>query len=124
MIKINYLNSSNKNLGNNVIFIDSNTDYKKLNHKYSFSKKLILNDVKSKKISKQNIFVYPQKNGEYGILIYLENNLLNSDIENLGANFYNFLKIQNIQNIVLNLDKQNFVIKNRFINFFKSFDLI
>jgi len=118
MIKINYLNSSNKNLGNNVIFIDSNTDYKKLNHKYSFSKKLILNDVKSKKISKQNIFVYPQKNGEYGILIYLENNLLNSDIENLGANFYNFLKIQNIQNIVLNLDKQNFVIKNRFINFF------
>ena len=118
MIKINYLNSSNKNLGNNVIFIDSNTDYKKLNHKYSFSKKLILNDVKSKKISKKNIFVYPQKNGEYGILIYLENNLLNSDIENLGANFYNFLKIQNIQNIVLNLDKQNFVIKNRFINFF------
>ena len=50
MIKINYLNSSNKNLGNNVIFIDSNTEYKKLNHKYSFSKKLILNDVKSKKM--------------------------------------------------------------------------
>ena len=118
MVNIKYINSSGKILDHNIIFIDKNTDFKKLNEKSNFLNKLNLQDIKMILLEGKNFFVHPQKNGKYTILIYLTNNLFNADIENLGAKFYDFLKNQNINSVVINLNNQNLVLKNKFINYF------
>ena len=115
MVKINYSNTLGKSLGYNIIFINKNTDFKKLNNKYNYLDKSVFNDIK--KNNSVNFFVQIQKNGKYSILVYLENNLLNSDIENLGAEFYNFIKKQNIKNVIINLNDQNFVLKKNLLIF-------
>ena len=118
MVNIKYINTSSKNLDNHIIFISKNTDFQKLNVKYHFLNKLNLQDIKLKLLDGKNFFVYPQKNGKYVILIYLENSLLNVDIENLGAKFYDFIKNENINRVVIDLDNQNFDLKKNFINYF------
>ena len=118
MVNIKYINTSGKILDHNIIFIDKNTDFKKLNETYNFLNKLKLQDIKITSLDGKNFFMHPQKNGKYAILIYLGDNLFNADIENLGAKFYDFLKNQNIYSIVINLNNQNLLLKKKFINYF------
>ena len=88
-IQINYKNSSFKNpLTNLVLFVDekfNTNNLKKYTSNLEFS---YINDLLKTCDLKKNLIVFEVSSKKKIILVSIKNNLQNSDIENLGAEFY------------------------------------
>ena len=63
--------------------------------------------VKNKKNTKENIISFNLNDKSTVILISIKKILKGSDVENLGAQFYNFIKKNNIKNVSIYSDSIN-----------------
>ena len=88
-IKISYLKTtSNKSSSNVVLFVDEKFDTKSLKNYVSNNELSYISDLLKTSDLKKNIFVYELNSKKKIVLISIKKNLKNSDIENLGAEFY------------------------------------
>ena len=89
-IKINYSkNFSNKNKANLVLFSNEKFNTNALKKFISDSEISYVNDLLKTSDLKKKIFVYEFSSKRKIVLISIKNNLKTSDMENLGAEFYN-----------------------------------
>ena len=88
-IKINYSNKTNgKFLGNTVLFVDEKFNINVLKKYLSNSEFSYISDLLKTCDLKKNLFIFEVNSKKKIVLISIKKNLKNSDIENLGAEFY------------------------------------
>ena len=88
-IKITYLNkSSSKPSANLVLFTDEKFKINSLKRYLSNSEFLYISDLLKTSDPKKNLLVFELTSKKKIVLISIKNSLKNSDIENLGAEFY------------------------------------
>jgi len=88
-IKINYSNKTNgKFSGNTVLFVDEKFNINVLKKYLSNSEFSYISDLLKTCDLKKNLFVFEVNSKKKIVLISIKKNLKNSDIENLGAEFY------------------------------------
>ena len=88
-IKINYSNKTNgKFLGNTVLFVDEKFNINVLKKYLSNSEFSYISDLLKTCDLKKNLFVFEVNSKKKIVSISIKKNLKNSDIENLGAEFY------------------------------------
>jgi leucyl aminopeptidase len=88
-IKINYLKKSNiQSLINLVLFCDEKFNTNSLKKHLSNSEIDYINDLLKTSDLKKNLFVFELSSKKKIVLISIKSNSKNSDIENLGAEFY------------------------------------
>ena len=88
-IKINYKNSTSKKpLNNLVLFTDEKFDIKPLKKHISNSEFFYINDLLKTSDLNKNLFVFELSSKKKIVLVSIKKNIKNSDIENLGAEFY------------------------------------
>ena len=88
-IKINYSNkTSGKFLGNAVLFVDEKFNINVLKKHLSNSEFSYISDLLKTCDLKKNLFIFEVNSKKKIVLISIKKNLKNSDIENLGAEFY------------------------------------
>ena len=91
-IQINYKNSSLKtNSGNLILFVDENFNIKGLKKYISNTEFSYISDLLKTSDLKKTLLVFEINSKKKIILISIKNNLKNSDIENLGAEFYGYV---------------------------------
>ena len=103
-IKINHLNVQNSSqITNYTLFIEDNF---KINNIKNFSNIEIsyFKDVLKKNDLKKNIISFDLNSKKKIILINIKKNIEKLDIENLGAEFYNFIKDRNINELSINFE--------------------
>ncbi|MDC3205932.1 leucyl aminopeptidase [Candidatus Pelagibacter sp.] len=112
-VQINYNNSSSKkNLTNKLFFVDESS-------KIQFLKKFIndkeysyVSDLLKNTDNKKNISLFEFSSSQSIILIKLKKNIKNFEIENIGGDFFNFIKELNKKNFIINSDSISLKIKN------------
>ena len=88
-IKINYSKKTNdKSSSNIVLFVDEKFNIKSLKNYISSNEFSYINDLLKTSDLKKNIFIYELNSKKKIVLVSIKKNLKNSDIENLGAEFY------------------------------------
>ena len=88
-IKISFTKKiGNKSSSNFVLFVDEKFNTKSLKNYLSSNEISYINDLLKTSDLKKNIFVYELNSKKKIVLISIKKNLKNSDIENLGAEFY------------------------------------
>ena len=88
-IKINYSKKkNNKSSSNTVLFVDEKFNIKSLKKYISSNEFSYINDLLKTSDLKKSIFIYELNSKKKIVLISIKKNLKNSDIENLGAEFY------------------------------------
>ena len=88
-IKINYLKKFNsKSLTNLVLFTDEKFNTSNLKKQLSSSDFSYINDLLKTSDLKKNMFVFEVNSKKKIVLISINKDLKNSDVENLGAEFY------------------------------------
>jgi leucyl aminopeptidase len=88
-IKINHLNkTTNKILGNLVLFADEKFSINGLKNYLSNSEFSYINDLLKTSDLKKNLFIFEVNSKKKIVLISIKKNLKSFDIENLGAEFY------------------------------------
>ncbi len=88
-IKINYIKkSNNKTSANMVLFSDEKFQTKTLRRFLSISEFNYINEILKTNDLKKNLFVFEMTSKKKIVLISIKEKLKNSDIENLGAEFY------------------------------------
>ena len=92
-VKISYKNNPSKiNLGNLIFFVDENFSLSGLKkHLTNLENKFIINLLKSQNLSKK-IISFDLSAKKRIFLISVKKNIKNSQIEQLGAEFFNYLK--------------------------------
>jgi len=112
-VQINYNNSlSRKNLINKLFFVDENLNFQSLkkfltSNEYSYVSDLLKNTDNKKKIS-----LFEFSSSKNIILIKLKKDIKNYEIENIGGDFFNFIKEFNKRNFVINSDSISIKVKN------------
>ena len=112
-VKIIYNNSlSKKYLKNKLFFVDESLNIQLLkkfitSKEYSYLSDLLKNIDNKKKVS---LFQY--SSSQSIILIKIKKNIQNYEIENLGGDFFNFIKELNKNDFVINSDSISVKIKN------------
>ena len=93
-IKVNYKTKSFKKLSNNlVLFTDekfSLSPLKKYISNFEFS---YINDLLNSVDLKKNVFIFELSSKKKIALLSLKKNISSSDVENLGAEFYNKINL-------------------------------
>ena len=111
-IKINYKTISFKKLSNNlVLFTDekfSLSPLKKYISNFEFS---YINDLLNSVDLKKNVFIFELSSKKKIALLSLKKNISSSDVENLGAEFYNKINYGKNSEYFINID--SFVGKNK-----------
>jgi len=88
-VKISYSTKASKNLSSNsVLFVNDKFNINSLKKYFSNSELSYINDLLKNSDLKKNIFVYEVSSKKKIILVSIKNNLKTSDIESLGAEFY------------------------------------
>ena len=88
-IKINYIKkSNNKTSANMVLFSDEKFQTKTLRRFLSISEFNYINEILKTNDLKKNLFIFEMTSKKKIVLISIKEKLKNSDIENLGAEFY------------------------------------
>ena len=88
-IKINYSKKTiSKSSANLVLFSNDKFNISPLKKNLSNSEFSYINDLLKTSDLKKNLFVFELNSKKNIVLISIKNNLKNSDIENLGAEFY------------------------------------
>ncbi len=119
-LKINYLDKKKSNIKNNAIFVDSNTkisDFQgvldnKINQKIA---NLI---IKNKKFNEYKIYSLNQDFDQQTVVIFLNKTNNELDFEKIGAKFFDYLKKNEINDILINTPKLK---SSKNIIFFNSF---
>ncbi len=117
-LKINFKKSiSNKNSTNLVLFVDDKFGVKSISKYISKTEYSYIEDLlKSCDLSK-NLFVFELNSKKKIILVSIKKNIKNSDIENLGAEFYGRVNSEKNSEYFVNTDNIGNTHKN-FIGFF------
>ncbi len=106
-IEINYsITQNSAQFANYVLFVEENF---KINNIKNFSNTEIsyFKDVLKKNDLKKNIISFDLNSKKKIILINVKKNIENSDIEKLGAEFYNFIKDRNLNELSINFESAN-----------------
>ena len=123
-VQISYINSlSKKELTNKLFFVDQSLNIQPLkkfisSREYSYVSDLLQNLDNKKKIS---LFEFSSKQSI--ILIKLKKNIKNYEIENLGGDFFNFIKGFNKKEFTINSDAISLNQKNLIGYFLHGFKL-
>ena len=107
-VKINYSGKTGKNLSNNsLLFVDEKFSTKNLQKFITKNELSYINDLLKTSDTKKNLIIFEISSKKKIILISIKKNLTTSNIENLGAEFYN--KVNNEKNCeyFLNSDSIN-----------------
>ena len=92
-IKINYSKKIiNKNKTNLLFFCDEKYNIKALKKNLSSSDFSYINDLLKRLDLKKNLLIFEINSKKKIVLVSIKNNLKNSDIENLGAEFHALVK--------------------------------
>jgi len=117
-IKINYKNNNfKKTLSNLVLFTDERFNITNLKKYISSSEFSYLSDLLKTCDLKKNLLVFTTSSKKKIILISIKKKLENSDVENLGAEFYSYINYGNKAEFVINSDSDKSNIED-FIGYF------
>ena len=117
-VKINYSNRSNKTLSNNsVMFVDEKFSLKNIQKFISKNEFSYINDLLKISDLKKNIIIFEISSKKKIILISIKKDFTISNIENLGAEFYNKVNYGKNCEYFLNSDSINSNHKN-FLGYF------
>ena len=117
-VTINYKNkSSNTNSSNLIMFSDENFNISPLKKHISSSEHTFIKDLIKTKDIKKKILSFDISSKRKIILVSLKKNIKNSDVENLGAKFYDLFK--DIKQNTYNLDSNTISEKSK--NFVGNF---
>ena len=104
-VKINYINKKTNQVSTNIIlFVNEKFDIKNLKKYISSSEFSYIYDLLKTSDLKKNMFVFEINSKKKIALITIKNNLKNSDIENLGAEFYGRVNYGKNSDYFLNSD--------------------
>ena len=113
-VQINYKNnSSNTKSSNLVLFVDEKFNISSLKKHISRSEFSFISDLLKTKDQKKKIVAFDINSKRKIILVSLKENLSSSELENLGAKFYDTFKDSKQQEYSLNSDSVNFKLKNK-----------
>ena len=102
-VQINYKNGGLKNIiGNLVLFVGQKFNVNPLKKHISVSEFSFVNDLLKTSDLKKNILYFDLNSKKKIILINIKDNSNSSDVENLGAELYDFIKVNKILNVVIN----------------------
>ncbi len=102
-IKINNKNGGlRKIVGSLVLFVSDKFNIKPLKNHISVSEFSFVNDLLKKGDFKKNILSFDLNSKKKIILINIKESSKSSDVENLGAELYDFIKVNKISNIFIN----------------------
>ena len=112
-VSINYKNSLNKKNGHNlVLFVDEKFNISKLKKHISSSEYSFIADLLKSTDLKKKIVIFEISSKKKIILISIKSDITSSDIENLGAKFYDTFKEFKLNEYQLNSDTVPNNIKN------------
>ena len=112
-ITINYKNiSNNKNNSNAILFVDEKFNVLNIKKHISSSEYSFISDLIKKTDLKKKIVTFDISSKKKIILISITKNITSSDVENLGAKFYDTLKDFKLNEHQLNSDTAPNNIKN------------
>ena len=107
-IKINYLNNNGSKSPNNyVLFVEENFSISTIKKNFSNTENSYINEILKKGDLKKKILSFDLNSKKKIILIKAKKNLESFEVENLGAEFYNFIKKNHIKELSINLDSIN-----------------
>ena len=102
-VQINYKNGGLKNIiGNLVLFVGENFNIKPLKKHISDQEFSFINDLLKTGDFKKNILTFTFNSKKKIILVNIKDKSNSSDIENLGAELYDFIKVNKITNLAIN----------------------
>ena len=102
-VEINYnSNLSKKNLTNKVFFVDESLNIQSLKKLISHREHSYVSDLIKNKNNKKNINIFEFSSSQSIILIKIKKNIKNYEIENLGGDFFNFIKELNKKDFIIN----------------------
>ena len=92
-VQVSHINKANiKSSYNQVIFINKNLDINNLKKDFTRDERIFIKDILKKKNNKKDIFLFNVSSKKKLILIPVKEDLDETGVENLGAEFYNFIK--------------------------------
>ncbi|WP_440643512.1 leucyl aminopeptidase [Candidatus Pelagibacter sp. HIMB123] len=104
-VQISYKNKKTKNNAQNlVLFVDEKFNVSSLKKHISVSDYAFIADLIKKRDEKKKIISFDISSKKKIILVSLKKNITNSDLENLGASFYDQFKSNKINEFNLNSD--------------------
>ena len=105
IVQVNHINKVNTKSSNNYALF-ANEKFEVSNLKDLFSKNEIsfIREVVQKKHDKKNFIIFNLNSKKQVILIKTKKNPLSYEIENLGADFINFIKTTTVNNFILSLN--------------------
>jgi leucyl aminopeptidase len=117
-IKINYKNNaSTKSATNLILFVGENFNISGLKKHLSNSEFSYINDLLKNNDLKKNLLSFEINSKKTIFLVSIKKDLKTSDIENLGAKFYNYINYDKKKDYFINSDTINSKIEN-FIGYF------
>ena len=117
-VQINYNSSlSKKNLKNKLFFVDESFNIQPLKKFISLKEYLYVSDLLKNKNIKKKISLFEFSSNQSIILIKIKRNIKNYEIENLGGDFFNFIKELNKEDYIINSENNPVKLKN-LIGFF------
>ena len=117
-VQISYKNKKTKNNAQNlVLFVDEKFNVSSLKKHISGSDYAFIADLIKKRDEKKKIISFDISSKKKIILVSLKKNITNSDLENLGASFYDQFKNNKISEFNLNTDSLSTQQKNIIGNF-------
>ena len=118
IIKINYKKSiNNKSLSNYAVFTNDNYNIHDLKSFFTTSEIISIKEILKNSDLSKNIISLNLNSKKSIIILNLKKNVDNYEIENLGAEFYEFLKNTSVKNLLLN----SITLKNQNKNFISYF---
>ena len=106
-----------KKLANYVLFVEENFNINNIKKNVSDTEIFYIKEILKKKNLKKNILSFDLNFKKKIILIAVKKNLDSSEVENLGAEFYNFIKSNNINELSINSDSLDTKHDNDFVFF-------
>ena len=104
-IQINYKNNGSKKSFNNlVLFTDEKFNISNLKKHLSSPELSYISDLSKTCDLKKNLLVFEVNSKKKIILISIKKNLETTDVENLGAEFYSYIKNGNTSEFTINAD--------------------
>ena len=103
-IEINYKSIVKKNSENLVLFLNDSLNVSGLKKHISSKEYTFINDLLKVSNKKSKIISYDISSKKKIILVSIDKNLKNSDLESLGARFYDHIKDIKQSNFIVNSD--------------------
>ena len=123
-VVINYKNNSSKSkLGNFIFFVDEKYSLSRLKVHFTKSENEFISDVLKSQNLKKKIISFDISSKKKIFLISIKRDIKNSQIENLGAEFFNYLKDFKNKEFQIISDAVSIKLKN-FLGYFLHLSLL